>query len=106
MQQELQELKQELIRLTDLKLEAYDAIPALESALAVYINELILHHFDRLIQLLYRIDVSEPKLKLLLKENPGQDAGLLIARMIIERQLKKIETRKQFRGGESGEEKW
>lgn len=106
MEQDLQELKQELIRLTDLKLEPYDAMPALEGALAVYINELILHQFNRLVQLLYRIDVSESKLKLLLKEHPEQDAGLLIARLIIERQLKKMETRKQFGSRESDEEKW
>ena len=106
MEVQLQELKQELVRMTDLNLETYDALPELEGALAVYINNLILHNFNRLIQLLYRIDVSEPKVKLMLKENPDKDAGLIIARLIIERQLKKIETRKQFGDGQSEEEKW
>ncbi len=99
MDNNLQELKMELIRLTTLDLQDLDTLPPLEQALAQYVNDLILHDFNRLIQLLYRIDVSEPKLKLLLKENPSQDAGLLIARMIIVRQLKKIETRKQFGSG-------
>ena len=99
MEKEMQELKNELIRLTALDLQHLNGFPDMEKALATYVNDLILHDFNRLIQLLYRIDVSEPKLKLLLKENPAQDAGLLIARMIIERQLKKIETRKQFGGG-------
>jgi hypothetical protein len=58
--------------------------------LAYEINQLILINFERLIQLLYRIDVSEVKLKTLLKENPKEDAGKIIATLIIERQLQKI----------------
>jgi len=58
--------------------------------LASEINQLILTNFERLIQLLYRIDVSELKLKTLLKENPNEDAGKIIATLIIERQLQKI----------------
>ena len=36
-------------------------------------------------QLLYRIDVSEAKLKKVLHENPNEDAAGLIADLIIER---------------------
>ena len=61
--------------------------------LAEYINELILHNFDHLIFLFYRIDISEQKLKKLLKEHEKADAGKLIASMIIERQLQKIKSR-------------
>ena len=59
-------------------------------ALAAEINQLILTNFEKLVQLLYRIEVSETKLKTLLKENPDKDAGLLIAVLMIERQLQKI----------------
>ena len=52
--------------------------------------------FNRLISLLYRIDVSETKLKQLLRENTTTNAGLLIARLILERQWQKIETRRKF----------
>jgi hypothetical protein len=64
--------------------------------LADYINQLILVNFERLVQLLYRIDVSEAKLKYLLKENPGEDAGKIIAVLIIERQIQKIKFRKEM----------
>lgn len=64
--------------------------------LAVYINDLIKNNFQQLIMLLYRIDVSEQKLKQLLKEKAGEDAGKIIAALIIERQLQKIKTRQQF----------
>ena len=64
--------------------------------LADYINQLILVNFERLVQLLYRIDVSEAKLKYLLKENPNEDAGRIIALLIIERQIQKIKFKKEM----------
>ena len=64
--------------------------------LASEINHLILTNFERLIQLLYRIDVSEVKLKSLLKENPNEDAGRIIALLIIERQIQKIKFKKEM----------
>ena len=68
----------------------------LQSQLATHINYLILHHFEQLVSLLYRIDVSEAKIKSLLQNQAGENAGNLIAVLIIERQLQKIKTRKQF----------
>ena len=63
--------------------------------LAQRINELLNSDFSKLISLLYRMDVSEAKLKQLLKDNPETDAGLLIADLMIERQLQKIKTRRE-----------
>ena len=55
------------------------------SDLIAYINECIKHDFNKLVQLLYRIDVSEEKLKYILQLNPNEDAAKLIAAVIIER---------------------
>lgn len=66
----------------------------LNSHLEDYINELIGHNFNLLIQALYRIDVSEAKLKAILLENPDQDAAKIITQMIIERMKEKLKTRK------------
>ncbi|HVZ97306.1 MAG TPA: hypothetical protein VG847_10550 [Chitinophagaceae bacterium] len=60
------------------------------------INDLINRDFNSLVQLLYRIDVDEGKLKAILKEHPEQNAASLIADQIISRQLQKIVTRKEF----------
>ena len=69
----------------------------LENKLAVYINELIDKDFNRLINLLYRIDISEEKLKLALQnEDKKYRSGKTIAKIIIERQLKNLECRKKF----------
>ena len=62
------------------------------------INELIQNDFQKLISILYRLDINEEKLKHLLKENTKSDAGLIITELIIERQLQKIKARQQFRG--------
>jgi hypothetical protein len=49
-------------------------------------------------QLMYRLDVSEQKVKSVLFE---QDAGMQIARLVYKRQLQKIEARNMFRSAES-----
>ena len=65
--------------------------------LAGRINELIQNDFQKLISILYRLDINEEKLKHLLKENTQSDAGLIITDLIIERQIQKIKSRQQFR---------
>jgi len=72
------------------------SLEELQNKLAGYINNLIEHHFEKLISLLYRIDVSETKIKTLLQQQPSEDAANIIAGLIIERQLEKIKTRRQF----------
>ena len=83
--------------------------PDLLQSLASEINDLILVNFERLIQLLYRIDVSEQRLKQLLKDHPEQDAGLLIAGLIIERQAQKKKFMQEFSVNDADvpeEERW
>ena len=85
------------------------SLEEIKEKLSAHINHLINHDFQQLVMLLYRIDVSENKLRNLLKENQNEDAGNTIAELIIERQLQKIKTRKEFsreKNGDSHEEKW
>lgn len=67
-------------------------IPDLETM----INELIKEDFSKLVQLLYRIDVSEAKLKNILQANPNEDAGKLIAQVVIERLAATKKARESF----------
>lgn len=83
----------------------------LKDQLIFYVNHLLLHDFNKLVQILYRVDVSERKLKELLQENPQTDAALIIADLLIKRQEEKIKIRKAFKTRPStdnsiGEEKW
>lgn len=103
----------ELIRLLQKELtidfvdkKSYEEIHA---QLATYINDLIKTDFEKLITYLYRIDVSEQKLKQLLQQNQQEDAGNLIATLIIERQQQKIKSRAMFSRQDSEvdeDEKW
>ena len=62
--------------------------------LCSYIENLVNHNFERLISMLYGLDVNETQLRKVLKENSGTDAGKIIATLIIERQIQKIHSRK------------
>jgi hypothetical protein len=66
----------------------------LEQELADYLNELILSDFNAVMTILYRIDVSEKKVRSLLAQTNGNsNAGELLAQLIIERQREKIKYR-------------
>lgn len=73
------------------------------------LNDLINNDFQALIQLLYRIDINEEKIRKLLNKENNSDTASLIAFLIIERQLQKLESRRNYRSkntGLSDEEKW
>ena len=80
----------------------------LKILLAEKYNQLIKTDFNGLVQLIYRIDINEAKLKQALQENTERDTGELLAEMTIERQLQKIRSRQQYKQDEniSDEEKW
>ena len=68
----------------------------LQLQLALRINELIQEDFPALINILYRIDVDELKLKQALEKFPNEDAASIIAKLIIDRQLQKIKLGNTF----------
>jgi hypothetical protein len=102
-----EQLQREIIQTTNEPL--LPATTALfKEKLVSYINNLIDHDFEKLIRILYRLDVSEKKLKETLASS-STDAGVLITEMIIERQMQKIKTRLQYSEENkniSDEEKW
>jgi hypothetical protein len=82
---------------------------ALRLQLQAAISKMIAGNFQQLVNILYRIDVNERKLKYLLQENVGADAAVIIADLISERQLEKIKSRQQFSQQDDSipdEEKW
>ena len=80
------ELIRDLNRSYELQFAEYLTAEELESLLAEKLNTLIRNDFSTLVQLLYRIDINEARLRALLAENEGEDAGRIMARLIIERQ--------------------
>lgn len=105
MHKELQYYLQQNFHLPGTVNEMQDA----ENYLSEKMNELIKNDFNHLVQILYRLDVSEAKLKQVLRNNPNEDAGKIISSLIIERQLQKIQSRRQSIQQDdsfSEEEKW
>ena len=81
----------------------------IHAQLSAWVNNLIKNDFERLVAFLYRIDVNESKLKSLLQQFPNEDAGNIIASLILERQEQKLKSRELFsqRDNElSEEERW
>lgn len=88
----------ELLRLEDLSPEQ----------MASFINDLIDKDFTRLVQILYRLDVSENKLKSVLLEHPTGDAGDMIAILIMQRIAQREKAKRLFKqeGEIPEDEKW
>ncbi len=76
--------------------------------LVTHVNEMLVHDFAGLVNLLYRFDVPEDRIRQAVSANPGTDAANLIARLLLERHLQKLKFRKQFVSPEpiSDDEKW
>lgn len=78
----------------ELSIQAFEKLSPEDLANAI--NELIKNDFSKLVQLLYRIDVSEAKLKYILQAHPNEDAGKLIAAVVIERLAATKKAREMF----------
>jgi hypothetical protein len=88
-----------------IKDSTYDALfDALCNRLKYMIND----DFSGLLQILYRLDISENKLRDLISTDLGKPASEVIAHLIIERQLQKVESRKMFKPSTDipEDEKW
>ncbi|PVD51060.1 hypothetical protein DC498_16720 [Terrimonas sp.] len=102
------ELIQSLQQVLSLQLADTLTKEKLKHIIAERVNDLIQHDFAQLTQLLYRIDINEARLKKLLNEAGEKDAAGIIAELIIERQVEKLESREQFKQDNdiSEEDKW
>lgn len=84
------------------------SLEELKEKLSIQINYLINHDFEKLVSILYRIDVNESKMRKLLEYNKGENAAGLIADLVIERQLQKAQSRKRSASDKNipDDEKW
>ena len=80
----------------------------IRARLAQHLNDLLLHDFAALVQVLYRVDVPEANVKTVLQQNPGTDAGELLADLLLQRMKEKEAVRKKFPTPppQADEERW
>ncbi len=75
------------------------SLEQIREALIEKLNFLLDHDFEKLLWILYRIDVSEQKAKEALADKSGQPPARVLADLIIQRQMQKAETRLRYRSG-------
>jgi len=103
-----EQLQREITQSISADLLPETSLAVFKEKLSAYINQLINDDFEKLVHILYRLDVSEQKLRSALATS-SSDAGMIIAQMIIDRQSEKIKTREQYRQRNANiddEEKW
>lgn len=83
--------------LNDDTVPSFPTREALEQWLTERIVHFLLHDMEKLLHLLYRIDVQEKKVKETFAQNNPKLIAPMLARLILEREEQKIETRKKFR---------
>lgn len=71
------------------------------AALAIRISQLLDGNPDQLFSLLYRLDISEMKIKEALNE--GDEIPLRLANLVYERQMEKAAWRKHFKSGQNSD---
>ncbi len=98
MQTDLNTLQNSVVQLlvAPSEVEAFDDLKELRNWLIENIEWLLDNDFERMLSVLYRIDVSEIKVRRLIEQNEGEDAAGIIADLILERQAQKIESRKKY----------
>jgi predicted house-cleaning NTP pyrophosphatase (Maf/HAM1 superfamily) len=80
-----------------------------QALLAMHFDALADRHFEKMIQQLYMLDVSEQKLSLALKTNSDQTIGAIAAQLAMQRAIEKAKQRAQSNqqwNAASGEEAW
>lgn len=84
----------------DFDISVVNSVDEIRRILAARIDELLLTNMERLVSILYRIDVSQKKLDHIFNESMREDIPLLLADAIIERQINKVRTRHKYKNRE------
>lgn len=78
----------------------FDSLSDFKSYLVKKLTYLLDNRFERLVNILYMIDVDEKKLSELFSGDNRENIPDKLAELIIERQLQKIELRRKYKSGE------
>lgn len=90
-----QEVSHALLQELGLELRVNEQQPLL-AALAMLIEQLLARDYEKLVYFLYRVDVSETKIRALLEQAAGENTPALLAAAIVDRLQEKVLSRKQY----------
>lgn len=105
----IQETTLQIAEDTSLNIPDHITYEQLESLLATKLETMINQDFQQFVLLLYKIDVSENKIRQVLIDDTSAEVYKKIAALLIERQQQKIISRKTFTrpaSNDDDEERW
>jgi len=100
--EESKELCQAVSSRFELSVDDQLTIEGLKKALTYRILELLDKNLERLLSMLYRVDLSQKKLDDIFERGSKEEIAEKIAEAVIDRQLQKIKTRNYYKNKESG----
>ena len=74
------------------------SLEEMEERLSILIKHLLDKDFQRLLNGFYRIDVNENQVREILTLEAPEKISISLARLIIKRELQKVETRRNYKG--------
>jgi len=77
-------------------LQTITDLTLLHQKLTSIILDLLTSNFERLLQILYRIDVSQPKVEQALQAVTHQEIAMQLADLVLEREVEKIAWRMKY----------
>ena len=96
--QEVKELLQVDLRIPDNQNSLVSvSLNQLREEIKRIVADMINSDFERLLNAMYRLDINEVKFREVISGLHGNDVSGILADMIIDRELKKIETRQKYR---------
>ena len=78
-------------------LPVHDGFEKLRNKVKHVIDHLLQTDFEKLLNIMYRLDIDESKFKAVISGTYGNDVSGKLAEFVIERELKKMETRKRYK---------
>lgn len=83
----------------ELQISAQDVADPFDE-LCSFLNDLINRDFNAVVQILYRMDVSEAKVReKLTNPLPDETAGSILAHLLVQREMEKMKWRERFKNG-------
>ena len=99
---ESKELSQAISSRFEISVSENYTLDDLKKALSIRILDLLDKNLERLLSMLYRVDLNQKKLDEIFETGSKDEIAMKIAESVIDRQLEKIKTREFYKNEESG----
>ena len=74
--------------------------------LSEQIQHLMVHDREQLWSLFYRLDITDESLRFVLNNTPSEQQSIALAKLVLERQKKRMETKQKYKQDPIEDEEW